>query len=84
MTLKRLNALEAKVNRLHYIEQSYPQLLSLARRDLWFFCMYSRQMLLMHCPKAMSDEGTGIIRGVLQDCPLQICSWDRKYGKQLA
>lgn len=82
-TIKRLDALEAKVNRLHYIERNYPKLLSLARRELWFFCMYSRQMLLMHCPKAMSDEGAGIIRGVLQDCPIQIRDWDGKHGKQL-
>lgn len=81
-SLKRLDALEAKVNRLRYIERNNPELLSLAKRELWFFCMYSRQMLLKHCPKETADEGAGIIRRVLRDCPIQICCWDGKNVKQ--
>ena len=82
-SLKRLDALEAKVNRLRFIERNNPELLSLAKRELWFFCIYTRQMLLKHCPKVIADEGACMIRRVLQECPIQIRCGDGKQAKQL-
>lgn len=45
-SLKRLDALEAKMQRLQYIETKFPQLEDLTKQDLWFSCMYSMQMVL--------------------------------------
>lgn len=45
-SLKRLDALEAKRERLKYIERKFPQLENLSKLDLWFSCMYSMQMVI--------------------------------------
>lgn len=45
-SLKRLDALEAKIERLKYIEREFPQLEDLSKQDLWFSCMYSMQLAI--------------------------------------
>lgn len=47
-SLKRLDSLDAKVLRLAYIREHFPQLLSLAQCDLHFSCIYAMQMCLQH------------------------------------
>lgn len=45
-SLKRLDVLEAKKQRLKYIQTYFPQLEDMAKQDLWFSCMYSMQLAL--------------------------------------
>jgi len=47
-SLKRLDGLEAKQQRLHTVEQNYPKLVNLAKQDLWFSAMYGMQMSLRY------------------------------------
>lgn len=45
-SLKRLDALDAKLERLEYMETNIPELRELAKWDLWFSSMYSMQRSL--------------------------------------
>lgn len=47
-SLKRLDGLEAKLQRLGYLQANYPNLENKARVDLMFSCMYAMQMSLQH------------------------------------
>lgn len=47
-SLKRLDSLEAKQQRLEYLKVHYPALENAARIDLLFSCMYAMQMSLRH------------------------------------
>lgn len=47
-SLKRLDGLEAKVLRLSYVREYFPQLIPDAQCDLLFSCMYAYQMCLQH------------------------------------
>ena len=47
-SLKRLDALVAKQQRLEYLKIYYPTLVNVARIDLLFSCMYAMQMSLRH------------------------------------
>lgn len=51
-SLKRLDALEAKLQRQNYLEAHFPQLTAAARINLHVTCMYSGQMVL----KCMTGE----------------------------
>ena len=50
-SLKRLDALEARGQRLAFIQQSFPQLEASERTNLLFFCIYSLQMAMRHLSK---------------------------------
>lgn len=50
-SLKRLDALEAKQQRLEYLKEHYPALENAAQINLMFSCMYAMQMSLQHLPK---------------------------------
>lgn len=43
-SLKRLDAIEAKVQRHAYIKENFPMLENLSAKDLWFTCIYQGQM----------------------------------------
>ena len=47
-SLKRLDSIEAKVNRVNYIKNELPLLYELSKRNLWFSCIYSMQMSLQY------------------------------------
>lgn len=47
-SLKRLDSLDAKVQRLSYIRKHFSQFESLAQCDFLFSCMYALQMCLQH------------------------------------
>lgn len=47
-SLKRLDLIEAKMNRFNYIKSELPLLIELSKRDLWFSCIYSIQMSLQY------------------------------------
>lgn len=76
-SLRRLDGLEAKVVRIDYIKQNFPQLTNLARRDLWGSCMYSMQMLMIHGTPEVQKQGARIIYHVLKEYPIQCCFVDQ-------
>lgn len=47
-SLKRLDALEAKLQRQKYIEENYPDLENIAKINLFTSCIYQGQMTLLH------------------------------------
>lgn len=51
-SLKRLDAVEAKVQRHAYIKENFPELENLSAKDLWFTCIYQGQMAVR---KSSSD-----------------------------
>lgn len=75
-SLKRLDALDAKVNRIDYLEKEFPQLVGRAKLDFWFSCIYCMQMLIRHCHPEIQDKGNQMIRKVLQRYPIS-CSFAR-------
>lgn len=68
-SLKRLDSLEAKVARVQYMQTHMPSLASLSKIDLWFSCIYARQMLMRFCDKDTNDAGTIIIDNILEKGP---------------
>ena len=46
--IRRLDALEAKAERIDYIEQYYPQLVKIARYNFYISCRYAGQMCLKY------------------------------------
>lgn len=47
-SMKRLDALDAKLNRLGYIQNNCPELTALAKRELFMFCLWVAQMNEKH------------------------------------
>ncbi len=53
----RLEAVEAKCERLEYLKTEYPDLVSQAKTNLWFTCLYLGQMVLKHLDDAERKKG---------------------------
>ena len=75
-SLKRLDALEAMEERIRYISYAYPQLLSSAKRAIWFFGMYSMQKLFAHPVHEERTKGERTIRQVLKGIPITLRDLD--------
>ena len=71
-SLKRLDAVEAKQERLVYIEKEMPRLVNTAKQDLWRFCMYSMQMLMKCSLPVVYYEGRKRILEALKRYPIQL------------
>ena len=82
-SMKRLDALEAKTDRVQYIQRHFQGLMHLAKRDLWFSCIYTRQMLLKYGTRTEKAEGAAIIKRVLHIYPIKLSCWDKHSVKQL-
>lgn len=81
-SLKRLDALTAKAERLAYIEENFPGLLNMAKQNLWFFCLYVSQMMEKHCDPAVYAEGKCRIRKILERYPIALRGMDEIGIKQ--
>lgn len=77
-SLKRLDALEAKEARVAFLQKEPPELLNLAKQNLWFTCVYSMQMLMKFCSAEERAEGKKIVRAVLRRHPIRL-----RYGRGL-
>ena len=66
-SLKRLDALEAKQERLTFLEDAYPHLAGLARKDLMFSCMYHGQ-LAMRNMKEEQKAVFSVLKKITKDC----------------
>ena len=64
---KRLQAVEAKVQRYHHIRDTFPQLEGLCLKDLWFTCMYHGQRSLKE--KNASKQALPYLSSILKAHP---------------
>lgn len=71
-SLKRLDSLEAKVARVQYMQVNMSLLVSLAKIDLWFSCIYAKQMLMRFCDRDANDAGSAIINSILKRYPVKL------------
>lgn len=77
-SLKRLHALEAKVERQTYIDKNYPGLSVIARLNLYFSCMYAAQMSLEH----MAGEDLSFAKNKIEAC-VKKAAVEKSDGKTL-
>lgn len=77
-SLKRLDALEAKVARVRYIQAKMPELSSQAYLDFWFSCIYAQQMLMRYCDTNTNEIATEIISEIIGQCNVNLCNLDLK------
>lgn len=69
-SLERLHALEAKTERLKYIECNFPDLKSIAKIDLWHTCMYLGQMSMLNLNNENIDKSFWMINKVFKQYSL--------------
>lgn len=69
-SVRRLDALEAKCRRQSYIEQNYPVLTALAKRNLHQSAIYNGQMTLLHLTGKEQATAKHIIEQVTASYPL--------------
>lgn len=67
-SLRRLDAIEAKEQRLTFLEQEYPHLAQLARRDLLFSCMYHGQLALRDLDRADQTAALSGLNAAVKGC----------------
>ena len=65
-SLRRLDAIEAKQQRLEYLEQEFPQLAEQGKKDLLFSCLYHGQLALRDLKPAEQDTAFGQIKAIFQ------------------
>lgn len=71
-SLKRLDALEAKMQRQKYIQMHFPDLTAPARHNLYESCIYAGQMSLLHLSKEDLADARSKIDMVLQECRMTL------------
>lgn len=69
-SLRRLDAIEAKRERLEFLEKEYPQLANLGRKDLLFSCMYHGQLAMRHLEKEQKKQALASLKTVVYKLPL--------------
>lgn len=79
-SLKRLDAIEAKVQRHAYIKENFPMLENLSAKDLWFTCIYQGQMALRTLDKAEAEKILAYFENVMEMHPFKMkeCSAKEK------
>lgn len=69
-SLQRLQAVDAKCQRLGLLQERFPELVPLARINLWYTCLYMGQMSLLHMDKAQQAEAFEILYSAMRHYPL--------------
>lgn len=68
-SLRRMDALEAKIQRLKYLEQRFPSIVSEAKCNLYFTCIYLQQMAL----KDVNKKEQIVMRKKIKNCLNSFC-----------
>lgn len=71
-SLKRLDALEARVLRVAYVQAHFPTLFCSAEYSLWISCMYTMQMFLKFCSADDCQICAIIISRILKSHPIHL------------
>ena len=69
-SLPRLQAVDAKCLRLQLMQERFPELVSQARVNLWFTCLYMGQMSLLHMDKKDQTKAFEKLLAVQKNYPL--------------
>ena len=85
-SLKRLDAVEAKVQRCAYIQERFPALSPLAIKDLWFTCIYQGQLALRARNKAEAEKILTYFENLVETHPFQMegCSLKERLWLNMA
>ena len=85
-SLKRLDAVEAKVQRCAYIQERFPALSPLAVKDLWFTCIYQGQLALRALNKAEAEKILTYFENLVETHPFQMegCSLNERLWLNMA
>ncbi len=67
---KRLDAIEAKVRRQAYLDQSIPELSGKGKINLLFTCLYHGQLALKHLQGSDKKSVYAYLRSVIRQTPL--------------
>lgn len=70
-SVKRLDAIEAKVQRCAYTYKCFPALSALSIKDLWFTCIYQGQMAMRCLNTVEAKKVLPYLKSVLQTNPVQ-------------
>lgn len=68
-SLRRMDALEAKLQRLKYLEQRFPSIVSEAKCNLYFTCIYLQQMAL----KDVNKKEQIVMKKKIKNCLNSFC-----------
>lgn len=68
--LERLQSLDAKCQRLEFLQNRFPELVSLARINLWYTCLYMGQMSLLHMSREEWRKAFVKLHAVQEQYPL--------------
>ena len=71
-SLKRLDAVEAKDQRLEFIRQNCPDLVSVCETDLFFTCLYHGQMAIKYLDSATAKQALDFLKEKLPN--LRFCA----------
>lgn len=67
-TMKRLDAVEAKQQRLEFLKNKFPELVSAAQIDLLFTCMYHGQLTLKFLSNGEKVQAFRYLHSVVDNC----------------
>lgn len=77
-SLKRLDAVEAKVQRCAYMQERFPALSPLAVKDIWFTCIYQGQLALRALNKAEAEKILTNFENIMDMHPFQMAGCSMK------
>ena len=85
-SLKRLDAVEAKVQRCAYIQECFPEISALATKNLWFSCIYHGQLALWDLDEKAVAQVLTFLQDVLKSNPVVAdgCTWKERIWLRMA
>lgn len=85
-SLKRLDAIEGKVQRCAYMRKRFPALSASSIKDLWFTCIYQGQLAMRTLDKAEAKKILSYFERVMETHPFQAegCSMKEKLWLNMA
>lgn len=75
---KRLQAVEAKVQRHKYVQEKFLELEALSLKDLWFTCIYQGQLSLREMDDRAASQTLAYLKSVLKDHPCKTGTYSAK------
>lgn len=76
-SLKRLDALDAKCQRIEYLKEKFPSLVSDARIDLFYSCLYLGQQALLNSDKELETETFSKIKSITEKYGLLVDDYSK-------
>lgn len=85
-SLKRLDAVEAKVQRCVYIQGQFPSLFPLTIKELWFTCIYQGQLAMRELEKTEAEKILSLLENVMETHPfwMEGCSMKERLWLNMA